>query len=37
MDRASRGRASRESKTSDEGKWMIDEDDLRGKGVIDVL
>jgi len=30
-------KASRESKTSDEGKWMIDEEDLSGKGVIDVL
>jgi len=30
-------KASRESKTSDEGKWMMDEEDLSGKGVIDVL
>jgi len=30
-------KASRESKISDEGKWMIDEEDLSGKGVIDML
>jgi len=31
------GRASRESKTSDEGKWIIDEKDLNGKRVIGVF
>jgi len=25
-------KSSRESKTSDEGKWMMDEEDLSGKG-----
>jgi len=31
------GRASRESNTYDEGKWIIDEEDLNGKRVIDVF